>query len=167
MNLDDSVYLVAAGNWLRLGDWSHAAQELDAIGAEHQADPSVLDLRWRVYLQGGMWNHAFTAANLLCHSGDGGAEVFIARSHSARQMKGGSLREAYDLLLEAADKFADEPAIPYAIACHACQLGRLAESHGWWSRAREIATRLGTLADWKRRALREPDLQPLWKASAL
>lgn len=55
-----------------------------------------------------------------------------------------------------------EPVVYFRLAQSACQKGLLQESHSWWRQTLRLAKLLGTEKEWKQRALRDKDLQPLW-----
>ena len=57
------------------------------------------------------------------------------------------------------DNFADDPILPYNLACYECQLGRLEQAKVWL----EQACKLGGRKQIKLMALQDPDLEPLWE----
>jgi len=63
--------------------------------------------------------------------------------------------------------FPDDPAISFAKARFECLRGNLQVAHDHWMRALTAAKTLGTERHWKRQALLNPDLQPLWNADSL
>jgi hypothetical protein len=86
------------------------------------------------------------------------AASWIHLAYSVRRATGGSVQAAYDALLPAADKFQDEPVIPYNLGCYSCQLGKLVEAREWIAKAFSI----GDSKQLKLKALEESDLEPLW-----
>jgi hypothetical protein len=76
-------------------------------------------------------------------------------------MKGGSVEHALELLLDVANEFPDEPAIPFDLASYNSVLRRLGEAKSWLHIAFEVAQKNGTEKFWKTRALDAPDLEPL------
>ena len=63
------------------------------------------------------------------------------------------------MLLPVVDEFPEEYIIRYNLACYACQLGNLKEARDWLKKASDQA---GT-KQIKRMALKDADLEPLWK----
>ena len=68
------------------------------------------------------------------------------------------MRQAWDALRPAFDRFPKEPTIPYNLSCYACQMRQLDEARVWLRRALKI----GGKEKVKQMALADPDLQPLW-----
>ena len=82
------------------------------------------------------------------------AWLFLAASlHSLKQTE-----EAYETLVEIVDEFPDDPAIPYQLACYACELDLLAEAQSWL----EEAFQKDGGKELKLIALKDPALEPLW-----
>jgi len=68
------------------------------------------------------------------------------------------LQVAWDSLFPAMEKFPEEGIVPYNLACYACQLQQLDVARIMFKRALS----LGDKGQFKKMALRDPDLQPLW-----
>ena len=75
-----------------------------------------------------------------------------------RRVPGGGLRQAWEVLLPAADKFPREPVVAYNLSCYACQMQQLDIARHWLHRA--VAA--GQKEAIKKMALADADLQPLW-----
>jgi len=60
--------------------------------------------------------------------------------------------------LPASEKFPEEPIIAYNLACYACQMGNMDHCRHWLQRALKL---LGK-DQFKKMALNDTDLQPLW-----
>ena len=68
------------------------------------------------------------------------------------------MARAAKALLPAFDKFANEPTIPFNLACYACQMRQLDTARDWLKRAMAI----GGEEEIKQMALNDADLEPLW-----
>jgi len=66
--------------------------------------------------------------------------------------------EAREGLLAVVERFPAEATMRYNLACYECQLGNLVEARKWLERA----FTLDDSDDFKRAALDDPDLDPLW-----
>jgi Tfp pilus assembly protein PilF len=155
----DTHHLQAALGWLELGNQREANSELDKISAPFQVHPTILELRWTIHAATENWEAALRVAQTSVDHYPDNPTSWINRAFAARRVKGGSLQRAWDALYPAAAMFPKEPTIPYNLACYACQSGRTDE--GWdWLR---IAVRAARSPDQiKQRALKDPDLKPLW-----
>jgi tetratricopeptide (TPR) repeat protein len=122
----------------------------------------LLKLRWRIYNKAGKHGNALAVAERLTRLLPAEPEVFIWRSHSARWMQDGGAEQALQLLLDVANDFPDETAVPFDLARYNCALGKLAEARNWLRIAFEMAERNGTAKEWKMRAIGDKDLEPLW-----
>jgi len=158
----DTYHLRAATGWLELGDYTSALSELENLRPSNSLHPEVLKLRWQIYSKAKKWNYAFTLAHGLTRLLPDEPEMFIWRSQAARQMEGGGLIRAFELLLDAANKFPDEPSIRLHLACYCYALKRIPETKRWLRIMFEIAERKGTASHWSRHAFLAEDLKPLW-----
>ena len=157
---DDLKHLEAAQGWLMLGNYLEADKELDDITPLFRVHPDVLVVRWMVYAKAGKWDVAFEIARALVEQLPDDSFGWIHQAHALRRMAGGGAKAAWDALLPAADKFPNEPAIAFDLACYSCQLGKLREAFAWLSKAIER----GDENEIKTRALDDPDLEPLWSS---
>jgi hypothetical protein len=154
LNAPDKHYLLAAQGWIELGNNAEALIELDKISSAHRGHPDVVQVRRQ-----------------LCGSVETEDTVFdIARTICALE----------PLLPVAADKIQNSPsrrplsqskstaaltarlpelfAIPYNLACYACQLGSVKEAWEWFRMAVEMSDE----EQIRELALNDPDLAPLW-----
>jgi len=161
MTPDDQRHLTAAEGWLELGDHIAAFDELENIEPLHRANPEIFKLRWRIYNKAGQHTAAFAVAEGLTLMLPDEPEPHIWLAHSARRMPDGGSEQALQLLLDIANDFPDETAVPFDLARYNCQLGRLIEARNWLHIAFEVAERNGTATFWKSRTLDEKDLEPL------
>ena len=67
-----------------------------------------------------------------------------------------SIDVAMAILLDAQPKFPKEAAIPYNLACYYCQLGEIESAKRYLRQALEIDL------NWRKAALEDEDLKPLW-----
>jgi hypothetical protein len=117
----------------------------------------VLEVRWLVCAEEGHWEGGLQTARDLLHRDPDRASGWLHQAYALRRARGGGLQQAWDALLPAADKFPDEPTIPYNLACYACQMQRLDEARVWLKRAAKIGGKDRIRA----MALADPDLEPL------
>src|SRR5258708_5500477 len=82
---------------------------------------------------------------------------WLKQAESLRKMKGGGPQQAWDALIQVADKFPKNPVLAYSLACYACLSGRLKEAWTWLEKAFDLAGPRVKLA-----AVDDPDLEPLW-----
>ena len=152
----DTHHLSAAEGWLGLGSVVDAHDELKQISLEARFHPNVLRVRWEVYARGGHWEFAHTIAQGLIAFLPDDAAGYINRSMALHQLK--RTPEAWHNLLPAALKFPDNSTIALHLARYACQLGHLDEAKAWIKKA----VTLDDAGELMSRALKEPDLAPLW-----
>lgn len=162
----DTFHIRSAQGWLELGDHISAFEELEEVEPLHRAEPEVLKLRFQIFARAEKWEPAYHVANgmtrLTALRDD--LNPFIWRSYAARRMPGGGLELAFKLLHEVAERFPDEPVVPFNLACYAAQLGRLDEARTLLDKALATAERNGTAKHWKAVVAEEKDLEPLWKS---
>lgn len=150
--------LNAAHGWLGLNSPADARVELDAIAPAHQSRPDVLEARWLVCAREKSWLDALVVADCEQATAPEDLAGWLHRAYALRRVKGGSLAQAWDALLPAADKFPNEPVVAFNLACYACQLHDLDGARNWLKRA----VTLGGKDAIKKMALEDADLKPLW-----
>jgi len=153
----DSHHLEAAEGWIELGNFSEASEELAKISPEFHAHSAVLALRIMLYGKQKQWEPCIPIAESLIAIDPNCPSSWISRSFALHELK--RTQEAFDLLLQATDRFPDEETIRYNLACYCAQLGRLEDAKAWLHKAYDI----GDETTIKLRALDDPDLQPLWR----
>lgn len=151
----DSFHLQAAQGWFELGNHLEANEELEKISPQNSAHPAALEVRWEMYAAAKRWSAALDIAAALVALAPESSLGWVHRSFALHELK--RTAEARDNLLPVVGKFPDEPVIPYNLACYECHLGRL-EQH--WL---EKAFKLGDARRMRLAALKDPDLEPLWK----
>jgi Flp pilus assembly protein TadD len=150
--------LNAALGWLGLSNPAEARAELDAIAAEYQSHPAVLETRWLVCTQEKNWPDALAVARAEMAAAPDDCSGWLHRAYALRRAAGGGLPQAREALLPAAEKFPREPVVAYNLACYACQLLQLDEAREWFGQA----VKVGGAEAVKKMALADDDLKPLW-----
>ena len=151
--------LNAAVGWLGLGSRNDAKAELDAISVANQRHPDVLDARWAIHVQEKQWDAALDVARELLQRAPDRAEGWLHHAYALRRATDGGLAKAWEALKPAAEKFPEEPIVPFNLSCYACQMGQLDEARIWLKRAIKV----GGKDKIKLMALCDGDLEPLWK----
>jgi predicted Zn-dependent protease len=157
LELHDQRHLEAAQGWFELGNSIEATEELEQITPEMRGHPSVLEVRFHIYAAAKKWEYAAEIARAISEFAPDNPFGFIHQAYSLHELK--RTQEARNVLLPVVDKFPEECIIRYNLACYACQLGNLAEARAWLKKASDLA---GT-KQIKRMALKDADLEPLWK----
>lgn len=154
----DIHYLSAAVGWLELGNAAEARAELAHISAALQEHPDVLEVRWLLCAGDKLWEEGLEIARALLHTAPERVSGWLHQAYALRRVRDGSVKQACDALLPVADKFPEEPTVPYNLACYACQMQQLEAARAWLKRAAAI----GGKEQIKQMALADPDLEPLW-----
>ena len=150
-----SLYLDAARGWHLLGCLNEALQELERIPPELQVHPDVLEVRFAICATARKWVLCMEIAAAMLDLAPERPTAWINSAFTLHEMK--QTQDAWDALATVQHRFPDVPTIPYNLACYACQLGRLEDSRELLLRALKIGG-----GAYKRRALEDGDLQPLW-----
>lgn len=155
----DTHYVSAAAGWLGLGNPAEAEIELRQLSPSAAVNPDVLELRWLVCAEQTKWDAGLKVAQKLLEVAPERPTGWLHRAYALRRVPDGSLREAWEALLPAAQKFPGEMIIAYNLACYACQMCELSTAREWLARAIER----GSLEEVRRMALADEDLIPLWE----
>jgi predicted Zn-dependent protease len=150
-----SLYLDAARGWHLLGCLNEALEELQRIPPELQAHPDVLEVRFAICAKARKWVLCMEIAAAMLDLAPERPTTWINSASTLHEME--QTQDAWDALATVQDRFPDEPNIPYNLACYACRLGRLEDSRELLKRAVKMGG-----GDYKRMALEDDDLQPLW-----
>jgi len=150
-------YLNAAEGWFELGNCHEALRELDRLAEGEQGRLEVLALRWSILAGCGEWLKCFEVAERMVSVSPKQVLGWIHRSYALHEL--GRTEEARESLLPAASQFPKDQTIPYNLACYECRLGNLEIAMDWLKRA----LKLPSPARLKAQALKDLDLQPLWK----
>jgi len=159
----DTFYLAAAVGWLELGNPGEAGAELDRISPALRGSPEVLSLRLSIYQEQGKWQETDTIARILIEVRPSEPAYWTTLAYAARRKPGGSIPEAKEILLKAAELFPRESLIFYNLACYESQLGDLTRAKEWLDKAFAAGDRKGL----QKMAMDDPDLLPLRNADNL
>ena len=152
----DKHYLLAAQGWIELGNFEEAACELEKIAPALGAHPDVLKVRWRVYGKTNDWVTALQMAKTICQLEPSHP---FSRIHQACELPEVERRPDSGTLFQAiGSQFPYLFAVPYNLACYACQAGNLKEAWDWLQMAMEMCD----IDEFRKIALKDTDLQPLW-----
>jgi len=151
-------YLSAAQGWAELGNTAEARAELAHIGAARQIHPDVLEVRWFICAEEQRWEEGLQVARSLIQAVPDRASGWLHQAYALRRVAEGGLKQAWEALLPAFDRFPKEAIIPYNLSCYACQLKDLEAARLWFKRA----LALGGKEQIKLMALADSDLEPLW-----
>jgi len=154
----DLHYLSAAIGWLGLGNAREAEKELAAISLAHQGHPDVLEVRWIICAEQKQWDEALKIARTIMDRAPDRCSGWLHQAYALRRIPTGGVKQAWQALLPAFDKFPEEALISYNLSCYACQMKQLEAARVWLKRA----VFLGGKDKIKRMALDDPDLEPLW-----
>lgn len=155
----ESHFVNAALGWLELGLPGEAAAELVHLPDRLQAHPDVLEVRWAIVAAQQHWDAALGVATALVQAAPKRPTGWLHRAYALRRTPQGGLKQAWNALLPAAERFPKEALIPYNLSCYACQMERLDDARLWLHRA----LALGQREHVKAMALQDADLRPLWK----
>jgi hypothetical protein len=155
----ETHYLSAAVGWLELGNIAEAKAELALIGEPWQTHPDVLEVRWLLCAEDGEWTEGLAIARTLVQQAPDRSSGWLHQAYALRRLPDGTVKQAWEALLPAFDKFPKEPIICFNLACYACQMQQLDAARTWLKRALFI----GGKDRMKRMALEDSDLEPLWQ----
>lgn len=150
----DSHYLLAAEGWVDLGNFAEAENELERIAPEFATHPDVLKLKWRICGKTGDLRGALTMARTVCRLAPTHPFARVHQAETAQEAAAAQGSSTEPRVLRLPYLFA----IPYNLACYACQLGNLEEAWDWL----EVAIEISDPEEVKKIALSDPDLEPLW-----
>jgi predicted Zn-dependent protease len=159
LDAPDIHRLRAAEGWLELGAGEEALRELDEVSPQEKDHPAVLELRFQIFAKKAEWDVCRDIADAITKVIPTSAGGWLHLAYATRRATGGSVQAAFDILHPMAERFPDEPTIPYNLSCYACQLGRLADARHWLKRAFAV----GNVKPLKMMALDDRDLEALWE----
>ena len=102
---------------------------------------------------------ALEVARMLVKSAPNRCSGWLHHAYSLRRASNDGIKQAWEALLPAYNKFPREATIPYNLSCYACQMQHFDDARTWLRRALKI----GGKERIKRLALDDPDLKPLWE----
>lgn len=150
--------LNAVLGWLELGNVQEARAELNRMGEKEQGRADLLEVRWILDARQEDWPEALKTAERLLEVAPDNSAGWLHRAYAIRRVPKGSVERAAEGLRPAAEKFPEEPTIPYNLACYECVLGNMDEARRWL----QEAVRRGGAKKIKAMASRDEDLEPLW-----
>jgi hypothetical protein len=150
----DTHYLLAAQGWLELGNQAEAFHELDKIAPAVRMHPDVVKMRWQIYGKAQPWRTVLDIAKTICRL----EPISLGQSKPPQAAVPLSVSENQVRSKAAAIRLPDLYAIPYNLACYACQLGNVSEAWEWF----QMAIEMSDFEELRRLALNDPDLAPLW-----
>ncbi len=158
MEPPNTHYLLHAVGWIELGNLAEARAELTHIPPALQLHPDVLEVRWILCAEANQWDEGLQIARALLHSAPERSSGWLHQAYALRRATNGGLRQAWDALLPAFERFPRVELIPYNLSCYACQMNDLEAARVWLQRAFELGNRERV----KQRALQDSDLEALW-----
>lgn len=154
-----SFFLRAAVGWLELGDTREARAELAQLPEDLRRHPDVLEVGWMIAAEDGNWAEALRLGSALVEVSPNRASGWLHWAYALRRAPvDGGLKQAYDALRPAFERFPKESTIPYNLACYACQMKDLEGARVWFKRA--VAA--GGRRKIRKMALADRDLEALW-----
>jgi tetratricopeptide (TPR) repeat protein len=153
----DKHHLLAAQGWLELGNDLEAFSELEKISPELSVHPEVLKVRRQIYVKNKNWITALQIARTIVQSEP---NHLFSRIYEAYDPYA-SRRSPAEVDGPAAEgvRLPLFFAVPYNLACYACQLGNLEEAWEWF----QMALEMSDAHEIRKLALKDPDLEPLWQ----
>jgi tetratricopeptide (TPR) repeat protein len=148
----------AACGYVQLGMYQDANEQLEKIDPFLRAAPEVLALRIEIYRGLEKWELMQQISKRLKEFQPDNVQWTISLAYATRRTY--SIDVAMEILLNAEAKFPNEGAIPYNLACYYCQLKELEKAKRYLKKAFEIDL------NWRKIALDDIDLMPLWEALA-
>jgi len=155
----DTHFVSAAMGWLGLGSLEEASKELDRVSEAQRNHPDVLEARWLLCAGQQQWQEALETARALVATAPERSSGWLHQAYALRRAPNGGVKQAWQALLPAFDKFPKEAVISYNLACYACQMEQLEAARVWFKRAAVI----GGKERFKRMALEDRDMEPLWE----
>lgn len=153
----DIHFLNSAIGWLELGNNLEASADLEKISFLTRYHPDVLIVRWKVFARMKDWVRSLDIARALVRISPDQATGWICLAYSLYNTK--QTTDAWVNLLNAEKRFPDISAIPYFLACLACQMGKTDEATKWLTRWNGMVK----ASDLKSTARKDPRLQPIWQ----
>lgn len=147
--------LASVHGWLSLGNWEEANAEIEAIPLQYKKDPLLLSLQVEIHRAGKAWASMAEVSGHLASVQPNEGGHWLNYSYGLRRSEG--VKAAKEVLEQAKDLFPRIDLIWFNLACYCAQLGLLAEARNHLAKAFELNP--GCRAA----ALKDPDLEPLWK----
>ncbi|MBI2947202.1 MAG: tetratricopeptide repeat protein [Verrucomicrobia bacterium] len=152
----DRHFLLAAQGWLELGNQTEAFKELRKISPEFTGHPEVIKARWKLYSEIKGEKGTQVIADIISELDLSSvlSQVHRTRGFNVTLRRPRPSGETVMASLKLPLLFA----VPYNLACYACQLGNLKEAWEWL----QVAVELCDAEEIRNLALNDTDLEPLW-----
>lgn len=154
----DNQYWQVAVGYVELSMFEEANEELEKIDPLNRAAPEVLAVRVAIYHGLKKWDLLQVVSQRLAEFDVKNVDWVASYAYATRRVE--SIEAARTILLNAEQRFPNEPVIPFNLACYFCQLGDLETAKEYLKRAFEIDS------SWRLQALEDDDLRPLWETLA-
>ena len=152
----DSMHLSAATGWMQLGNTDEALVDLDKISDQHRGHYEVLHIEWHIHAQRKAWERCAELGGYMVEQYPKSSAGWINQANSLFYLN--RSHDAYQLLEPVAERFPKNEAIPYNLACYACQFGDIDLAFDWYL----VAEKLGKTEKIREVALSDPDMKQLW-----
>ena len=153
---DIQGHLRAAIGLIELGMLEDAASELESLPPEDRDRSSVLALRVEIYRTAGNWSLMEVVARELWKRHPDEPDYWTNLAWAVRRSD--SVQAAWDILLEAVERFPGDAMTNYNFGCYSCQLGHIEQAKTRVGKAIELDAKFKLLA------LDDADLEPLWES---
>jgi tetratricopeptide (TPR) repeat protein len=157
LDYPDLFFFRAAEGWFELGNFVESAAELDRIRLKWRTHFDVLHLRWRLLAHAQQWDRCLVVGRALTDGYPNNARSWLTLAETYYLM--GDIRKAYRVAAANAVEFPECWHLLYDTACYACLLGKFDEAKQFF----QLAMRVGDAKTIRRRALEDPNLEPLWE----
>jgi lipopolysaccharide biosynthesis regulator YciM len=146
--------VLASSGYLELGMFDAAALVLEEIAPEDKNRTEVLGMRVQLYMAAKKWDMAAAVASHLVKVEPENEVWWISLAYSVRRVEGVEKAEA--ILLRAQSIHPKVAMIAFSLACYASVTGRMEEAKERLRHAIDLDK------DFRRLALDDEDLKPLW-----
>ncbi len=152
----DEEHFESAQAWMALGNLEESLKELEQISAKNRGLIPVLEMSFYLRAKSGQWEEALEVAGSL--------EAADPQSPNSSLLKAIALRgvgrdnEAYQLLLEANERYPQESGVHLNLARLCCAFGRIEEARRWAAKAVEYGD-----DELKEDILTDPELESVWE----
>ncbi len=153
----DIHFLNSAIGWLELGNQEEARLELERMSFLTRYHPDVLLIRWKVFARMKNWGRSLDIARAFVRISPEKPTGWICLAYSLYNTQ--QTTDAWVHLLNAEKRFPTISAIPYFLACLACQMGKTTEAAKWLAHWNNMVRD----SDLKDTARKDPRLQNVWQ----
>jgi len=122
----------------------------------NRAVPEVLAVRVAIYYGLKKWDLLQVVAQRLAEFDVQNIDWVVSYAYATRRVE--SIEAAKKILLDAEQRFPNEPAISYNLACYEAQLNNIEVAKQYLKRTFELNP------DWRTQASEHEDLKPLWNS---